>query len=195
MITQARELFPSPQSHFFVSAVKRCGLAEHHYREREFIISGTARLYETGEDGRPRVRYADCRYADRMFVRQPDDCAHKSGRGVVEIVNSTADFDIDRIWAESYRYLMRQGDIFVGITSKPNVFAALRRFDAARYRALDWPNPSQKPVRKTIRRRSTADRRIRRPGTSGISSPTCLRFCKAKRRITRCAAPSSADFI
>ena len=149
MITKAKELFNSPQSHCFTSAVKRCNMAAQHYVEREFLISGTANIYETGENGRPRVKYADCRYTDRMTLRMPEDGTRASGRVVVEIVNSTANFDIDRVWGESYRYLMRQGDIFIGITSKPNVFAALCRFDAARYGALDWPNPSQEPVPQT----------------------------------------------
>ncbi|MCR4895781.1 MAG: hypothetical protein K5891_03280 [Lachnospiraceae bacterium] len=122
---------------------------DYGYTEREFLFSGTANIYQTGEQGCPGVKYADCTYTDRMSLRMPVDQDRFSGRVVVEIVNSTANFDIDRVWAESYRYLMRHGDIFVGITSKANVFTALKRFDAERYGQLDWPNPSDEPVPDT----------------------------------------------
>lgn len=146
MILKIKELFNTENSHFFTSAVKRCKMDDYQYREREFIFTGNANIYETGEDGGPVVKYADCQYTDRMTMRLPKNRERFSGRVVVEIVNSTANFDIDRVWAESYRYLMRQGDIFVGITSKPNVFAALKRFDEERYGELTWPNPSDEPV-------------------------------------------------
>ncbi len=146
MINDIKELINTEDSHFFTSAVKRCDMDGYDYDEREFIFYGTANIYATGVDGKPEVKYADRKYADRMTLRLPRDKAKFSGRVVVEIVNSTANFDIDRVWAESYRYLMRNGDIFVGITSKPNVFIALKRFDYERYKDLDWPNPSNKPV-------------------------------------------------
>ncbi len=146
MILRVKELFNTENSHFFTSAVKRCKMDDYGYEEREFLFTGTANIYETGEDGEPVIKYKDCEYTDRMTMRLPKDRERFSGRVVVEIVNSTANFDIDRVWAESYRYLMRQGDVFVGITSKPNVFAALKRFDGERYGALTWPNPSTEPV-------------------------------------------------
>ena len=146
MIHKIKELFNKENSHFFTSAVKRCNMDAYDYAEREFIISGTANIYETGKVGEPAVKYRDCSYTNRLTMRLPNDRSKFSGRVVVEIVNSTANFDIDRVWAESYRYLMRHGDIFVGITSKPNVFTALKRFDEKRYGALSWPNPSDEPV-------------------------------------------------
>lgn len=118
----------------------------YDYVEREFLFSGTANIYETGKEGKTVVKYSGCGYTNRMTLRQPADHSRFSGRVIVEIVNSTANFDIDRVWAESYRYLMRNGDIFVGITSKANVFPALKRFDPIRYAELNWPNPSDEPV-------------------------------------------------
>lgn len=146
MITGVRELFNTEDSHFFTSAVKRCDMDAYRYKEREFLFQGTANIYETGENGTPRVKYPDRKYTDRMTLRQPENSERFSGRVIIEIVNSTANFDIDRVWAESYRYLMRNGDVFVGITSKANVFTALKRFDPVRYAELDWPNPSEDPV-------------------------------------------------
>ena len=146
MITKVRELINTEDSHFFTSAVKRCRMDDYSYVEKEYLFSGTANIYETGADGKPSVKYHDCVYTNRMMIRRPENREGFSGRVVVEIVNSTANFDIDRVWAESYRYLMRNGDIFIGITSKPNVFTALKRFDEKRYEELDWPNPSDEPV-------------------------------------------------
>lgn len=121
-------------------------MESYGYVEREFLFRGCANIYETGKGGCPAVKYSGQSYTDRMVLRQPETLDRFSGRVVVEIVNSTANFDIDRVWAESCRYLMRNGDVFVGVTSKANVFPALKRFDAERYAELDWPNPSAEPV-------------------------------------------------
>ena len=146
MIRKLTELYNTAASHFFTSAIERCDMSASDYDEREFLFEGTANIYRTGANGKPEVQYADCEYTNRMSLRLPRDQRKCSGRVVVEIVNSTANFDIDRVWAESYRYIMRHGDIFVGITSKANVFTALRTFDERRYGTLNWPNPSSEPV-------------------------------------------------
>ena len=85
-------------------------------------------------------------YTNRLILRRPGQPARFSGVVLVEIINSTADFDIERIWAESWRYLVRCGIAYVGITSKPNVLPQLKRFDPTRYGALDWPNPCARTV-------------------------------------------------
>ena len=146
MINKVKELFNTEISHCFTSAVKRCNMEHYGYVEREFLFNGTANIYETGKEKTPVVKYSNCEYTDRMTLRHPSELSKFSGRVIIEIVNSTANFDIDRIWAEVYRYLMRNGDIFVGVTSKANVFCALKRFDPTRYADLNWPNPNNEPV-------------------------------------------------
>lgn len=142
MIRTTKLLPATPESHPFCNAVERCGLSDCGYLEEEYLFSGTANLYRTGADGKPEVWFADCTYTDRMILRCPENPEQFNGAVVVEIINSTANFDIERVWAESYRYLTRHGYIYVGITSKPNVFPGLKRFDAERYSPLNWPNPA-----------------------------------------------------
>lgn len=146
MIESFQELFTTEQSHPFLSAVDRCGLEQAGYREREFLFSGTANIYGLNAKGSAAVLYPDCPYTSRLMLRQPKNPADFSGRVVVEIVNSTANFDIERVWAESYRLLMRDGDVYLGVTSKANVFPALKRFDPQRYGTLNWPNPFSEPA-------------------------------------------------
>ena len=40
-----------------------------------------------------------------------------------------------------WEQVLEQGDVYVGITSKPNVFPGLQRFDPRRYESLSMPNP------------------------------------------------------
>lgn len=133
------------QSHPFCSAVHRCRLAEHGYREDEYLFRGTSNVYRSGPDNLPECAAADVPYTNRLIVRKPEDMSRFSGAVVVEIINSTANFDIERVWAESWRYLVRCGIVYVGFTSKPNVLPQLKRFDPERYGSLDWPNPLPDP--------------------------------------------------
>ncbi|NBI92146.1 hypothetical protein D3Z45_16610 [Lachnospiraceae bacterium] len=142
MIKDFTKILTTEVSHPFCSAVKRCNMEQYGYVEEEYLFEGTANIYRTGMGGRPEVEYKGQPYTNRFIVRYPADAETFSGNIAVEITNSTANFDIERVWAESYRYLMRHGHIYVGVTSKPNVFPALKKFDSGRYGALNWPNPA-----------------------------------------------------
>ena len=142
MIREFTLLPVTEQSHPFCATADCFELARYGYREEEYLFTGTANVYGTGPDEKPRVLYSDVPYTNRLIVRRPENAAACSGKVVVEIINSTANIDIERVWCESRRWLMRHGHIFVGITSKPNVFAALRRCDPQRYGPLNWPNPA-----------------------------------------------------
>ena len=137
MIKQAILLPVTPQSRPFCSAAARCSLEKYGYAEAEYLLSGTSNRYITGEDGFPQSTGEALPYTTRMIIRQPKQA--KPSHVVVEIINSTAGFDIERVWADSWRYFVRHGITYVGITSKPNVFSALQRYDSARYQALSWP--------------------------------------------------------
>lgn len=145
MIKSMKELLSDGSSRTFMSAVRRCNIDKYNYIEKEFLFTGTANIYASGPDKLPVVKHADCEYTDRMVIRMPEDPADFRGGVIVEINNSTCNYDIERTWAEAYKYIMRHGLIYVGITSKPNVFEALRRFDSSRYGTLNWPNPSTEP--------------------------------------------------
>jgi hypothetical protein len=115
-------------------------LKSHGYIEEEFIVSGAAKTYDWS-DTELVVRTEPAPYATRLLVRRPDKSAQFSGRVILEMLNPTNSFDLEIGWALSSEHFMREGDAWVGITSKPIAVLALKTFDPERYAALSWANP------------------------------------------------------
>ncbi len=141
-ITNVIEIPVTNQNYPFSSAAGYGVLDNTGYTEKEYFLHGTANVYQTQADGSISIRFADAPYINRIIVRAPEDSAKCSGNTVVEIINPTASFEIERMWILSHRKLLRDGDIYVGITSKPNTIAKLLEFNAERYGALSWANPT-----------------------------------------------------
>lgn len=116
-------------------------LAARDYLEEEFIVEGRAKTYEWPESGGVSTRTEPSPYATRVLVRRPNARAKFSGRVVVELLNPTNRFDLQIGWALSHEHFMREGDAWIGITSKPISVVAMQQFDAERYAALSWANP------------------------------------------------------
>ncbi len=136
------ELIPTtPFSHPFARAELACGLSEKGYLEEEYFITGTANVYEEDEAGQAKVLFTDAPYINRMMIRKPGDLCRFSGNVVVEILNPSARIDIDRVWVETWSYMVRNGDIYIGITSKSDVLKALYTVDPKRYDRISWKNP------------------------------------------------------
>lgn len=117
-------------------------LARHGYVQDEYYARGEANVYEWV----PATDYAvnvvrSAEYTTRVLVTRPVDMERFSGRAVVEIINMSAGYDWQAIWASLWERVVANGDAFVGVTSKPNVFAPMVRFDPARYSCLSMPNP------------------------------------------------------
>lgn len=142
MINRIRHIPVTESSYPFVSASRRCDLAGHGYEEQEYFLYGTANVYETVQGQEVAVRTPDAPYVNRLIVRAPKDPAKASGNVVVEIINPTSGMEIERMWIITHYHFMRRGDIYVGITSKPNTIQVLKEFDPARYGELGWPNPT-----------------------------------------------------
>ena len=102
----------------FAAAAKCCEFEKIGYVEEEYFLSGEANIYEDGEKHIPKVIHENAPYTTRVIVRRPKDPADFSGNVVLEILNSTARFDIDRMWINSWKFFTRNGDVYVGITSK-----------------------------------------------------------------------------
>lgn len=111
------------------------------YMEEEFIVSGSARTYDWPEKGGVQVRTEPAPYSTRVLVRRPKTREKFSGRVIVEMLNPTNRFDLEIGWALSHDHFMREGDAWVGITSKPIAIAALKAFNPKRYETLSWANP------------------------------------------------------
>ena len=86
-----------------------------------FFQSGTANVYDEDEKGNLIVTTSNAPYTTRILVRRPADKKKFSGNVIVEVLNASAMFDIDRDWILLWKKIVRDGDIYIGITSKGHV--------------------------------------------------------------------------
>lgn len=144
MITELKYIPKTNDSYPFQSAAVKCHFEQIGYIEDEYFMTGTANVYtETGSDHEVAIQIPDAPYTTRLLVRRPKDLTKFSGNVVIEILNATAMMDIDRIWVNTWKYLTRNGDIYIGITSKGHVVDALKNFDPDRYASINWANPDK----------------------------------------------------
>jgi hypothetical protein len=118
-------------------------LSDYGYVEDEYYVSGRAKVYQA-------IPYSDYQtqvlrsgpYTTRITVRRPKNMKRDfSGRVAVEIINMSAGYDWTANWGALWEDIVKKGDVYVGITSKPNVFPGMLRFDADRYGPLSMANP------------------------------------------------------
>jgi Alpha/beta hydrolase domain len=117
-------------------------LASHGYVEEEFFLRGTANVYDYDAAGNVVVTRSGAPYANRIIVRRPADRRHVSGTVVVELMNMTNRWDLDRMWLTSHDRYLRAGDIYIGVTSAPTTVDVLKKFDPQRYAGLSWADPA-----------------------------------------------------
>ncbi len=143
MITKIEKIPITKTSYPFASAEKYCNLSAQGYEETEYYMYGTANVYQSADQsGAVEVASADAPYVNRFIVRAPKNSAAGSGNVVIEIINPTSFMEIDRMWILGHKELLRRGDIYIGITSKPNTIKKLVEFDPKRYGRLSWKNPT-----------------------------------------------------
>jgi Alpha/beta hydrolase domain len=111
------------------------------YVEEEYFVSGLANVYEWSAPGAATVRTPNAPYATRLLVRRPIQKQRLSGNVIVEILNATNRVDLEIGWALSKDYIIRNGDVWIGFTSKPVTALALQKFNPTRYAPLSWANP------------------------------------------------------
>jgi hypothetical protein len=111
------------------------------YVEEEFLVSGVANVYDWTTDGPARVRTANAPYTTRVLIRRPANRARFSGTAILEPLNPSNRFDLNIGWAISHAQFVRNGDAWVGVTSKPISVVAMKAFNATRYAPLFWANP------------------------------------------------------
>lgn len=146
MFKEMKFIPTTAESQPFVSAKDRCKFDKLGYVEDEYFLSGTANVYD--EDAAHKVFpiYENAPYTTRVMIRRPEKIENFSGNVVIEVVNSTANMDIDRMWISTWPYLTRNGDIYVGISSKGNTVDALKTYDPDRYAPINWNNPTPDKV-------------------------------------------------
>ncbi len=111
------------------------------YVEEEFLVSGSANVYDWAADGRLSVKTANVPYTTRILVHRPTQASRFSGNVVVEPFMPARRYDWPIMWGYVYTSLMEHGDAWVGVTV-PATSAALKKFNPARYAALSFANPS-----------------------------------------------------
>ncbi len=116
-------------------------LAKIGYVEEEYLLSGTANVYDWPNPGPAVVRTAGAPYTTRLIIRRPANRAKFSGQVAVEMQNPSNLFDLNLGWTISHKEFARNGDVWVGITAKPVSVVAVQKFNPTRYAALSWTNP------------------------------------------------------
>jgi len=127
-------------------------LSQVGYVEEEYLVSGTANIYEYVDNAaqRPEVQVLtpDVPYVTRILVRKPLQPAQFKGTVFVDVLNATAGWDGDAIWYGTYEYLIRSGAAWVGVSTKPVTVNFLRdrwgrppwpTRNASRYATLSMP--------------------------------------------------------
>ncbi len=123
----------------FLSAAKSMEAAG--YVEEEYFLSGMANVYDwVGQTRKVRVIAGPGRYVTRILVRRPRDAARFSGNIEVSVLNASSGVDLGG--PSDGGRMVRQGDVWIGITTKALTAKALQKFDPARYAPLDWTNPA-----------------------------------------------------
>lgn len=121
---------------------KPINLSKLGYVEQEYTLSGRSNVYDwtpNGDFSTSVLRSGD--YTTRLDVRRPKNMKHWSGKVVVEIINMSAGYDWTAIWSALWERVVKDHDIWVGVTSKPNVIPGMQQFDPQRYAGLSWTNP------------------------------------------------------
>ncbi len=118
--------------------------ASFGYVEREFLVAGQANVYEYASipgpgDGITTLRAGP--YVSRMLIRAPANPASFSGNVVVELFNDALAGDQSTAFPQAEAHFIRNGDIWVGITSSSSGIADLQTFNPTRYASLSWANP------------------------------------------------------
>ena len=117
-------------------------LSKLGYIEEEFIVSGTANVYDWNADNSISVKTPNAPYTTRILLRRPADPAKFSGNVIVEPLQNARSYDWSYVWAFSHDYFAERGDAFVGITHLPQAIDALKKFNVTRYGSLSMANPT-----------------------------------------------------
>ncbi|HEY4281226.1 MAG TPA: alpha/beta hydrolase domain-containing protein [Conexibacter sp.] len=122
-------------------------LRTHHYTEKEYFISGTARSYAAARpltsDGRWSVTQASTApYKTRLLVRRPTDMSRFNGTVVVEWLNATTGRDLDVGWDFGHNEMLNSGTVYVGVSAQALPITGpqgLIAWDSERYGSLSHP--------------------------------------------------------
>jgi hypothetical protein len=116
-------------------------LAAHGYVEEEYLLDGEADAW-SWDAGYRAVSQGAQPVRTRLVVRRPADPGHASG--VIQLEPHHPDDDRALSWSALAPYLLRVGDVHVGVSQDPGAIEDLRHFDPERYGALAMADPTQR---------------------------------------------------
>jgi hypothetical protein len=100
------------------------------YIEEEYLLTGTANIYDYIDNAAQSpvvaVTQAGLPYTTRLLIRRPANSKRFNGAVYLDILNATRGYDSDITWHYSADMIMRQGAIYVGMTSKTNTIKFMR---------------------------------------------------------------------
>jgi Alpha/beta hydrolase domain len=134
----------TPDSHAFLAANQNqepLDLSKVGYVEEEFLLGGSANVYDWAADGSLNVKAPNAPYTTRILVRRPADAARFNGTVVVELPNTARRFDWTMLWGYVHNYVTDSGAAWVGITM-PTAVQGLKKFNPTRYAAVSFANPA-----------------------------------------------------
>jgi hypothetical protein len=114
-------------------------LSKVGYVEEEYLVNGTANVYDWAADGTVSVKTPDAPYTTRILVRKPT--TGFSGTVVVELLFPARRFDWSMMWGFSHDYIIDHKDAWVGITL-PGAADGLKKFNPVRYSDVSFANPT-----------------------------------------------------
>jgi Alpha/beta hydrolase domain len=111
------------------------------YVEEEYFLTGNASSYYwTGKGHGVKVVAGPGKYVTRILVRRPREPARFGGNVEVTLLNASLNVDLGG--PTDFARMVKQGDVWIGITTKAVTANALKKFDPTRYTPLDWSNPA-----------------------------------------------------
>ena len=122
------------------SASRAAGKKAGTYYEKEVFMTGKANVYGLHANGVnvPVIKTKGADYTTRLLIHYPTEASEFSGRVYVDILNASSGVDLEDVFRRSYENMIRNGDIYIGITSKSSTAQALKNFNPERYKDLDW---------------------------------------------------------
>lgn len=114
-------------------------LSAFGYREREYLVSGSATAWTYNGDGTAVPGRTGLPHTTRILVRAPD--RESSFNGVLLVEPLHREYDSAPTWRTTGGWIVRSGAAWVGITQDPHAAMSMRtEFDPVRYGALSLPS-------------------------------------------------------
>jgi hypothetical protein len=110
------------------------------YVEREYLMSGTGRIFSGSTSTAATPSGQSLPFTTRLLLRAPKQASRFSGRVVVEPFNTSGKSDLDAAWDMIGPQLTKNGDAWIGVTVRNSSVAALQSFDPIRYAKMNLPS-------------------------------------------------------